>query len=252
MHQSGTLSKRFSPRVYHVWQKNSRCFLYLTRLRIETAMQLPGNGPAVLACNHLNWKDVFLLAGAIRRPISFAATEWLFDVEKCRQVLTAYFSSQSLPWPIGRILQKIIPPLSEFMIRRVAVSGAFPVRTSGNPFAMVEGAKEQLRQGHLVCIFPEGSIGRMRRLRRFKFGLAKTLYELWREDQMVVPVYPAAIQGTQAACHPGMKISLRISNPLTIASYVQKTEYRTLTALNLALRQRISQLFAALPILDVE
>ncbi|HNR68142.1 MAG TPA: hypothetical protein PKN24_08850, partial [bacterium] len=74
------------------------------------------------ACNHLNWKDVFLLAGAIRRPISFAATEWLFDVEKCRQVLTAYFSSQSLPWPIGRILQKIIPPLSEFMIRRVAVS----------------------------------------------------------------------------------------------------------------------------------
>jgi hypothetical protein len=69
-----------------------------------------------------HWKDVFLLAGLSDARFRLPPQNGSLMSKNADRFSQPTFSSQSLPWPIGRILQKIIPPLSEFMIRRVAVS----------------------------------------------------------------------------------------------------------------------------------
>jgi 1-acyl-sn-glycerol-3-phosphate acyltransferase len=129
------------------------------RLRIVGAEHVPREGAAIVAPNHKSFFDSFFIALATRRHLRFMGKSELFEGSK------------------GRLLVRL---------------GAFPVRRGEADADALETAREILRQGGLLALFPEGTrvrdpetLGTPRR------GAGRLALE------MRVPLVPAAITGTE-------------------------------------------------------
>jgi 1-acyl-sn-glycerol-3-phosphate acyltransferase len=130
------------------------------RLRIEHPERVPASGAAIVAPNHKSFWDSFFIAAATRRKLRFMGKAELFQ------------------GPFGRLLVRL---------------GAFPVKRGESDAEALETAREILRQGGLLALFPEGTrirdpeaLGSPRR------GAARLALETG------APLVPAAITGTQS------------------------------------------------------
>lgn len=128
------------------------------RMRIEGAGYIPREGAAIVAPNHKSFYDSFFVALATPRPMRFMAKTELVNA------------------PYGWLLVRL---------------GAFPVRRGEADDEALETAREVLRSGGLLALFPEGtrirdpdSLGEPRR------GAARLALESG------APIVPTAITGT--------------------------------------------------------
>jgi len=126
--------------------------------RVKGLEHVPAEGAAILASNHLSWADPPAIRTVIRRACWFMANDFLFRIP---------------------VLGRLIP-----------YYGAFPVRRGRLDREALRRAEEHLKEGDLVCVFPEGGTSMTGRLVPFEGGVA--LLAL-RAD---VPVVPVAITGT--------------------------------------------------------
>ncbi|MCP4469979.1 MAG: MFS transporter [Gammaproteobacteria bacterium] len=122
---------------------------------------IPGEGPALLVCNHVSFVDALVLAGCIRRPIRFVMYYRIFE-----------------------------QPLLSFIFR---TAQAIPIAGAHENKAMMERAFDDistaLASGELVCIFPEGKITESGELNNFKPGVSRIL------ERDPVTVVPLALRG---------------------------------------------------------
>jgi len=128
------------------------------RMRISGAERIPRTGAAIIAPNHKSFWDSFFVAVATPRHLRFMGKSELFEGR----------------W--GRPLVRL---------------GAFPVRRGEADRDALDTAREILRQGGLLALFPEGtrvrdpdSLGAPRR------GAARLALESG------APLVPAALSGT--------------------------------------------------------
>jgi 1-acyl-sn-glycerol-3-phosphate acyltransferase len=130
------------------------------RLKLDGAERIPTEGPALLICNHVSFIDAVLLMAVSPRPVRFVMDHRIFKTP----LLGAMFR-----------LAKAIPiaPRSE------------DAATYERAFA---AASQVLREGELLCIFPEGGITRDGTLQAFKGGVLKVL------EADPVPVIPLALK----------------------------------------------------------
>jgi len=134
------------------------------RFKVQGDEQLPVQGAAVLACNHVSFVDAVLLMAASPRPIYFVMDHRIFRIP----VLGWLFK-----------LAKAIP---------IAPQRDDPATYE----AAFERAAQVLREGDLLAIFPEGGITRDGQLQEFKGGIMKIL-DRARADGLQVPVIPMAL-----------------------------------------------------------
>jgi len=120
---------------------------------------LPRSGAAILAPNHLSWADPPAVRVTIRRLTWFMAGDFLFKI-----------------------------PILSSLIR---FFDAFPVNQERVDREAIRKAEACLKQGDLLCVFPEGATSPTGRLMSFEGGVA--LLAL-RND---VPVIPVGIWGTE-------------------------------------------------------
>ena len=100
-------------------------FLHLWfRLGIAGAENIPAEGAAIVTPNHKSFWDSFFIALATKRHLRFMGKSELFEG----------------PW--GKLLVQL---------------GAFPVRRGESDQDALETAREVLRQGGLLALFPEGT-----------------------------------------------------------------------------------------------
>ncbi|BBP75403.1 MFS transporter [Pseudomonas sp. Ost2] len=122
---------------------------------------IPDEGPALLVCNHVSFVDALLIGGAVRRPIRFVM----------------YYKIYRLP-------------VLNFIFR---TAGAIPIAGRGEDLEIYERAfrkiAEYLKDGELVCIFPEGKLTTDGEISEFKGGMTRVL------EETPVPVIPLALQG---------------------------------------------------------
>ena len=122
---------------------------------------IPDDGAALLVCNHVSFVDALLIGGAVRRPIRFVM----------------YYKIYRLP-------------VLNFIFR---TAGAIPIAGRKEDPHIYERAFEKiaecLRQGELVCIFPEGKLTSDGEIDEFKGGVRLII------EQTPVPVIPMALQG---------------------------------------------------------
>lgn len=122
---------------------------------------IPEEGPAVLVCNHVSFVDALLIGGSCRRPVRFVMYKPIFDIP----VLNFIFRTGKAI-PIHS--QKADPETYKRAFKRIS---------------------EELRNGEVVCIFPEGKLTTDGEIDEFKTGVEKILHV----DP--VSVIPMALQG---------------------------------------------------------
>src|SRR5262245_50515478 len=131
----------------------------LYRLRVENIDRIPEHGPALLICNHVSFVDPIVIAAAVRRPVRFIMEASIFRIP----VLNAVFRGMKA---IPVAPQKTEPETYERAFQVVA---------------------QELRDGQLVCIFPEGRLTADGAVREFRAGMLRILRET------PVPVIPLAL-----------------------------------------------------------
>jgi 1-acyl-sn-glycerol-3-phosphate acyltransferase len=133
----------------------------LYRIRIRGIEAVPDEGPALLVCNHISYVDALVVMGSVPRPVRFVMYYKIFDMPIAKQVFR---------WA------KAIP-----------IAGA-----KEDPVLMEKAFEEvsrELKDGNLVCIFPEGGLTRDGEIAKFRPGVERIL----KRDP--VPVIPMALQG---------------------------------------------------------
>jgi acyl-[acyl-carrier-protein]-phospholipid O-acyltransferase/long-chain-fatty-acid--[acyl-carrier-protein] ligase len=130
------------------------------RLDLKGQENIPARGGALLTPNHSSWIDAILLISATDRPIRFLMFKGVYD--------------HPLIKPFAKIL-KIIPIASDQGPREMIHS--------------LRQASDALRNGEVVCIFPEGEITRIGQMLPFRRGFERII------KGIDVPIIPVNIDG---------------------------------------------------------
>jgi 1-acyl-sn-glycerol-3-phosphate acyltransferase len=122
---------------------------------------IPDEGACVLVCNHVSFVDALVIGGVIQRPVRFVMDYRIFKV-----------------------------PVLNFVFR---TAGTIPIASAKEDPVMLEKAYERidayLKEGEVVCLFPEGRITDNGDLNPFKKGITRII------ERTPVPVIPMALRG---------------------------------------------------------
>ena len=161
---------------------------------VQGLENIPEDGAAILASNHLSFSDSFFLPLMVNRRITFMAKSDYFNGRGIKGRLIAWF---------------------------FAGAGQVPVdRTGGRAgeAALTTGLRI-LGKGELLGIYPEGTRSPDGRLYRGKTGVARMALEAG------VPVIPVAMIDTDRVQPPGKvlprigRVGIRIGEPLDFSRY---------------------------------
>ena len=133
----------------------------LYRVRVVAPERIPAEGAAVLAVNHASFIDWLLMASASARPVRF-----VLDDEYAHLPLVRFLFRGAKVIPIASASQN--PEVLQRAYDRIA---------------------EELDDGELVCIFPEGRITSDGKLSPFRRGIERII------ERTPVPVVPIALVG---------------------------------------------------------
>jgi len=163
-------------------------FRLLGKWRVYGRENVPSVGGAVIAANHTSYLDPPVVGVGLRRPCFYMGKKELFDV-----------------------------PFLGWAIRR---TGCFPVDRDHPDTKVIRFAVDLLKQGNLLCIFPEGGRSPDGKLMVEEAGIGPALIA----NRAGVPVIPAYIEGTFKSYPTGGKlprranISITYGEPLDAAS----------------------------------
>ena len=131
------------------------------RVRVTGTDHIPRKGPALVICNHVSYVDALVLSSAVVRPMRFVMEAAIFRFPLLNWIFTG---------------MKAIP-VSSARENRAVREAAF------------EAVAEALRDGHVVCIFPEGKLTRDGDIDEFRPGILRILAE------NPVPIVPIGLSG---------------------------------------------------------
>jgi acyl-[acyl-carrier-protein]-phospholipid O-acyltransferase/long-chain-fatty-acid--[acyl-carrier-protein] ligase len=136
----------------------------LYRLDIAGSDIVPANGGALLVPNHVSLVDAAFLIASIDRPIRFLMFKDIYEYPLIK--------------PFAKILRVI------------------PIASNQGPREMIHSlreATEALRNGELVCIFPEGQMTRIGQLLPFRRGMERIMNGI---DAPIIPVNLDGVWGS--------------------------------------------------------
>lgn len=125
------------------------------KLEVNGVKNIPSSGGVLLLGNHISWIDWAVVLMAVPREVKFVMHKPIYD----KWYLTWLFK----------------------MFKAIPISNASSKST-------IQTIAKELDAGHIVVIFPEGSITRNGHLGEFKRGFEKIL-ELTTTDVRVIPFY---------------------------------------------------------------
>jgi 1-acyl-sn-glycerol-3-phosphate acyltransferase len=133
----------------------------LYRLTLKGHQHVPESGAAVVVCNHVSFIDFLVVAGSIRRPVRFVMDHRIAST-----------------------------PVVSLLFKQVKTIPIAPEREDKDlmerAFAKIA---EELREGEIVCIFPEGKLTKTGDMNVFRTGIERIVRET------PVPVVPMALSG---------------------------------------------------------
>ncbi|WP_326692450.1 MULTISPECIES: lysophospholipid acyltransferase family protein [unclassified Streptomyces] len=172
------------------------------RPRIEGLENIPEEGAAIVAGNHLSFSDHFVMPAILPRRITFLAKAEYFTGPGLKGRLTAAFFHS-----VGQI----------------------PVDRSGKGAgqAAIDEGLGVLRKGELLGIYPEGTRSHDGRLYKGRVGVAAMALGAG------APVVPCAMVGTFELQPPGRKmprmgrVTIRFGKPLEFSRFAGMEKERT-------------------------
>jgi len=162
----------------------TQLFRLLGRWQIAGGENIPPTGGAVIAPNHCSYLDPGVVGCGLKRPTYFMGKKELFRV-----------------------------PILGSLIRR---TGCFPVDRDKQDKEAIRMALSVLRDGNLLCMFPEGGRSPDGTLQQAS-GVGVALVA----SRAGVPIIPAVIRGTERAHPPGARFVHRASISITFGRPIE-------------------------------
>lgn len=157
---------------------------FVYRVKTLGVENLPSSGPVLLVPNHMTYVDAVVLQLACPRPVRFLVFKGIYE----------------LKW---------LNPIFKW-VRAIPISG-------GRAKEAIESAVERLKEGEVVCIFPEGELTRSGTLLKLKKGFELIAH---KADCPVVPVWLDRLWGSIFSFKGGKffkKFPARIPYPCLVA-----------------------------------
>ncbi len=133
-------------------------------LRVVGAGNVPEKGGALIAPNHISFVDAILVLACIKRPVRFVMVKEMYELSVinwfCRALRVIPIDPKSGP-------KAIVASLTE--------------------------ARNAIKEGEIVCIFPEGHLTRTGNMLPFRKGFEFIMKEL---DAPIVPLYLDNVWGS--------------------------------------------------------
>jgi acyl-[acyl-carrier-protein]-phospholipid O-acyltransferase/long-chain-fatty-acid--[acyl-carrier-protein] ligase len=159
----------------------------LYRIHLEGRANVPAKGGALLVPNHVSMVDAVLLIASIDRPIRFLMFKGSYD-----------------HW--------LVKPFAKIM-------GVIPISSQLRPREMIQSlrtATQALKDGEVVCIFPEGQMTRIGQMLPFRRGMERIVKGV---DAPIIPVNLGGVWGSVFSFERGRflwKLPRRIPYPVTV------------------------------------
>jgi len=159
----------------------------LYRIHLEGRENVPAKGGALLVPNHVSMVDAVLLIASIDRPIRFLMFKGSYD-------------------------HPLVKPFAKIM-------GVIPISSQLRPREMIQSlrtATQALKDGEIVCIFPEGQMTRIGQMLPFRRGMERIIKGV---DVPVIPVNLGGVWGSVFSFERGRflwKLPRRIPYPVTV------------------------------------
>jgi acyl-[acyl-carrier-protein]-phospholipid O-acyltransferase / long-chain-fatty-acid--[acyl-carrier-protein] ligase len=131
------------------------------RLDVVGFGNMPASGPVLLLGNHISWIDWALVQVACPRPIRFVMQRQIFELWFLKPIFKAF--------------------------------GAVPI-ASGQSADSLRTVNALLKNGEVVCLFPEGAISRNGHLGKFHRGYERTVEGV--ENGVIIPFYLRGLWGS--------------------------------------------------------
>ena len=164
--------------------------VFYIRLQTIGIENIPKQGGVILAPNHPSDLDSFILGIAIKRQLHTMGKEELFKRR-----------------------------FAEYVFKKL---NAFPVNRNEIDRASIRAAVSVLKDGHVIDMYPEGTVSKQGLLQEPKFGTA------FLALQAKVPVVPVAMIGTFNVMSKGQrfprphKVVIKFGKPLYFDEYYDK------------------------------
>jgi 1-acyl-sn-glycerol-3-phosphate acyltransferase len=167
----------------------------LLRPRVDGRGNVPGDGPLIVASNHLSFIDSFIIPLVLPRHVTFIAKAQYFEGKGVKGAFVRWF----------------LTSLGHVPVRRGAQRGAM---------GALELALEVLEHGGAFGIYPEGTRSKDGRLYRGRTGIG------WLVLASGAQVVPLGISGTDRMQPIGAKLprirprpTVRIGKPMDFTQY---------------------------------
>lgn len=138
-------------------------FLQRYRLNVEGFENVPEQGGVLLLGNHISFIDWAIVQLALPRKVYFVMERSYYNRWYMRIFLDLF--------------------------------GVIPVSHGASKGAL-KSIRKKLLEGHMVCLFPEGSISRHGHLNAFKSGFELALKDLSSTDAVILPFYIRGLWGS--------------------------------------------------------
>ena len=159
----------------------------LYRIHVEGRQNVPAKGGALLVPNHVSMVDAVLLIASIDRPIRFLMFKGSYD-------------------------HPFIKPFAKTM-------GVIPISSQLRPRELIQSlrtATQALKDGEIVCIFPEGQMSRIGQMLPFRRGMERIMKNV---EAPIIPVNLGGVWGSIFSFDRGKflwKIPRRIPFPVSV------------------------------------
>ena len=159
----------------------------LYRIQLQGRDNVPAKGGALLVPNHVSMVDAVLLIASIDRPIRFLMFKGSYD-------------------------HPLVKPFAKIM-------GVIPISSQLRPREMIQSlrtATQALKDGEIVCIFPEGQMTRIGQMLPFRRGMERIVKGV---DVPIIPVNLGGVWGSIFSFERGKflwKMPRRIPYPVTV------------------------------------
>jgi acyl-[acyl-carrier-protein]-phospholipid O-acyltransferase/long-chain-fatty-acid--[acyl-carrier-protein] ligase len=159
----------------------------LYRIHLQGRENVPAKGGALLVPNHVSMVDAVLLIASIDRPIRFLMFKGSYD-------------------------HPLVKPFAKIM-------GVIPISSQLRPREMIQSlrtATQALKDGEVVCIFPEGQMTRIGQMLPFRRGMERIVKGV---DVPIIPVNLGGVWGSIFSFERGKflwKLPRRIPYPVTV------------------------------------
>jgi acyl-[acyl-carrier-protein]-phospholipid O-acyltransferase / long-chain-fatty-acid--[acyl-carrier-protein] ligase len=159
----------------------------LYRIHLEGRENVPAKGGALIVANHVSMVDAVLLIASLDRPIRFLMFQGSYD-------------------------HPLVKPFAKIM-------GVIPISSQLRPRQMIQSlrtATQALKDGEIVCIFPEGQMTRIGQMLPFRRGMERIIKGV---DAPIIPVNLGGVWGSIFSFERGKflwKLPRKLPYPVTV------------------------------------